>query len=66
LIYSEQFDALPEEAKSAVYQRLWDVLNGRDSAKRYSVLSPDDRTAIIEILRDTKRDLPSYWLVGSG
>jgi hypothetical protein len=66
LIYSDQFESMPEPAKSAVYQRLWDVLNGRDTAKRYSVLSPEDRTAIIEILRDTKKDLPSYWLVGSG
>jgi hypothetical protein len=66
LIYSEPFDALPDAAKSAVYQRLWDVLNGRDTAAVYNVLSPEDRTAIIEILRDTKKDLPSYWLVGSG
>jgi len=66
LIYSEPFDALPEAAKAAIYLRLWDVLNGRTTDKRYGVLSADDRTAIIEILRDTKKDLPSYWLVGSG
>ncbi len=66
LIYSEPFNALPIAAKDAVYQRMWDVLNGRDAAARYSVLSTEDRTAIIEILRDTKKDLPSYWLVGSG
>jgi hypothetical protein len=66
LIYSEAFDALPAEAKDAVYQRMWEVLNGRATDARYSVLSADDRTAIIEILRDTKKDLPSYWLVGSG
>jgi hypothetical protein len=66
LIYSDSFDALPDAAKSAIYQRLWDVLNGRDKATRYSVLSSEDRTAIMEILRDTKKDLPSYWMVGSG
>ena len=66
LIYSEAFDALPAEAKDAVYQRMWEVLNGRATDARYSVLSADDRTAIIEILRDTKKDLPSYWMVGSG
>jgi len=49
-----------------VYQRMWDVLNGRAREARYGVLSAADRTAIIEILRDTKKDLPSYWLVGSG
>ena len=66
LIYSEAFDALPADAKDAVYQRLWQVLNGRATDPRYSALSADDRTAIIEVLRDTKKDLPSYWLVGSG
>ena len=66
LIYSEAFDALPAEAKDAVYQRLWQVLNGHATDARYSALSADDRTAIIEILRDTKKDLPSYWMVGSG
>src|SRR4030095_1700940 len=34
LIYSEPFDALPAAAKSAVYQRLWDVLNGRGTDDR--------------------------------
>ena len=66
LIYSEAFDALPAEAKDAVYQRMWQVLNGRATDARYSALSADDRTAIIEILRDTKKDLPPYWMVGSG
>ena len=66
LIYSEPFNAMPDAARDAVYQRMWDVLNGRDAAARYSVLSTEDRTAIIEILRDTKKDLPSYWMVGSG
>jgi len=66
LIYSEAFDALPADAKDAVYQRMWQVLNGNATDARYSALSADDRTAIIEVLRDTKKDLPSYWLVGSG
>ena len=64
-IYSEPFDALPAAAKTAVYQRLWEVLSGRDTAKRYNVLSTADRAAIIDILRDTKKDLPAYWSAGS-
>jgi len=64
-IYSEPFDALPPTAKAAVYQRLWEVLSGRDTAKRYSVLSASDRAAIIDILRETKKDLPAYWSTGS-
>ena len=66
MIYSAPFDALPEAAKAAVYQRLWDVLSGRVSDARYRVLSAEDRTAIIEILRDTKKDLPAYWAAVSG
>ena len=64
-IYSEPFDNLPASAKSAVYQRLWDVLSGKDKDQRYNVLSAADRTAIIEILRETKKDLPAYWFPGS-
>jgi hypothetical protein len=63
LIYSEPFDGLPANAKAAIYQRLWNVLNGQVTDERYRILTSDDRTAIIEILRDTKKDLPSYWLV---
>ena len=66
LIYSEPFDALPAAAKAAVYQRMWDVLNGRVSDARYNSLSAADRTAIMEILRDTKKDLPDYWAAVSG
>jgi hypothetical protein len=65
MIYSEPFDALPATAKAAIYERLWEVLSGRDTAPRYHVLSADDRTAIVEILRDTKKDLPTYWFAGS-
>jgi hypothetical protein len=66
LIYSEPFDGLPATAKAAVYQRLWNVLNGQVSGDRYDSLSAADRTAVIEILRDTKTDLPSYWMVPAG
>jgi hypothetical protein len=65
LIYSEPFDALPATAKAATYERMWEVLSGRDTAPRYNVLSAADRNAIVEILRDTKKDLPSYWFSGS-
>jgi hypothetical protein len=61
LIYSAQFDALPAAAKAAVYARMWEVLSGRESAARYSVLTEADRRAILEILRETKRDLPTYF-----
>jgi len=62
LIYSPAFDALPPRAKDPIYKRLWDVLSGEERDPRYqTALSRADRHAIIEILRDTKKDLPSYF-----
>jgi hypothetical protein len=61
MIYSPAFDALPATARDAVYQRLWAVLSGRESAKPYQRLSLADRQAIVEILRETKKDLPAYF-----
>jgi hypothetical protein len=40
---------------------LWEVLSGKDTSKEYAHLSKGDRAAVIEILRDTKKDLPEYW-----
>jgi hypothetical protein len=61
MIYSPAFDALPGEAKDAVYRRLWQVLTGDVQAPRYQRLSAQNRQAIIEIVRDTKRDLPTFF-----
>lgn len=61
LIHSRAFDSLPAEAKGHIYRRLWEILNDRDTAKSPIRLAPEDRAAILEILRATKRDLPDYW-----
>jgi hypothetical protein len=61
MIQTEAFAHLPARAKDAVYQRLWSVLSGRDSAAKYSHLTASDRRAIVEILRDTKSDLPAIF-----
>jgi hypothetical protein len=61
MIYSAAFDALPNEAKDAVYRRLWQILSGEETAPRYARLSPADRQAIVQIVRETKRDLPAYF-----
>ena len=58
MIYTETFDALPAAAKASVYERLWDVLSGKETDKLYSALSLADRRAVIEILRETKSGLP--------
>ena len=60
MIYSDAFAALPDTARNAVYARLWEVLSGKDSAPRYAKLAAD-RQAIVDILRDTKKDLPSVF-----
>jgi hypothetical protein len=61
LIYTEAFDALLPAAKEAVYARMWRILSGAETDRRYARLKPADRTAIIDILRDTKSDLPAYF-----
>ena len=62
LIYSPAFDALPPGAKDPIYRRLWQVLSGQERDARYhSALSLADRQSIVEILRDTKKDLPRYF-----
>jgi len=65
LIYSEAFDALPAPLKEKIYGRLWEILSGKESTKEYAHLSPETRKAIIEILAETKKDLPAYWKPGS-
>jgi hypothetical protein len=62
LIYSPAFDALPAAAKEPIYRRLWQVLSGEERDPRYlAALSLSDRQAIVEILRDTKKDLPAFF-----
>lgn len=48
MIYSAQFNALPDGIRSRIYRRLFDRLRERSRET-------------IEILRDTKPDLPEYW-----
>jgi hypothetical protein len=59
MIYTDAFDALPAAAKEAVYSRLGQILSGGETAPRYRGLSAADRRAILQILRDTKKDLPA-------
>jgi hypothetical protein len=61
MIYSEAFDSMPAVVKDRVYHRLWDVLSGKDTSPKFANLSADDRKAILEILRATKKDLPAYF-----
>ena len=61
MIYSAAFDRLPGPAKESIYRRMWDVLGGSARSGRYAALPAAERAAIVEILRETKKDLPSYY-----
>ena len=64
LIYSEAFDRLPEQMKAHLYQRLWEILTGKDKTAEFASLTPETRQAIVEIVRETKPGLPDYWKSG--
>ena len=61
LIYSAEFDALPELMKEYVYRRMHEMLTGRDASEDFAHLTDADRTAILEILAATKPNLPANW-----
>ncbi len=56
LIYSNGFDYLIPSVKQYVYNRLIQILTGRDTSPAFSSLSPSERQAILEILKATKPD----------
>jgi hypothetical protein len=61
LVYSEAFDSIPEPAKTYVYDRLLEVLTGQDKSGEFDAVSLADRQAILEILLETKHNLPKAW-----
>jgi hypothetical protein len=61
MIYTGAFDALPPATLAIVYERMWAILSGKVTDAEYAKVSAADRRAIIEILRETKKNLPAYW-----
>ena len=61
MVYSRAFDALPEAVRARIYRRLYDVLTGKEPGAKFERLSGSDRRAILDILGETKSDLPAYW-----
>ena len=59
MIYSASFQGLPDSQKATIGTRLKDVLSGKDRSPDFAHLSSSDRTAILEILHDTK-PLPGF------
>ncbi len=64
LIYTDAFDAIPKPALDYLYRRLWLVLTGQAQEREFAALSAADRKAILEILRETKQNLPDYFQKG--
>ena len=54
LIYSKSFDAMPAELKTYVLRRFREVLTNQDTSADFQHLSAEDRTAILQILKETK------------
>jgi len=61
MIYSDAFEALPADVKDAAYKRMWKILSGDEKGAKYARLTLVDRRAVVEILRETKKDLPGYF-----
>jgi hypothetical protein len=45
---------MPADLKEYVHRRIREVLTGEDKSSDFQHISQDDRTAILEILHDTK------------
>ena len=65
MVYSDLFDGLPSPISERVYRRLYEVLTSKDVNQKFGGPSAVDRRAILEILLDTKPNLPPYWTGGS-
>jgi hypothetical protein len=61
MVYSDLFDGLPAPISERVYRRLYDVLTVRETGGKYGALPAAERQTLLEILIDTKPNLPDYW-----
>jgi len=66
MIYSEEFDSLPALPAESIYRKLYDVLTGKTQREEFKRVTPEDRRAVLEILRETKPNLPAYWSATAG
>jgi hypothetical protein len=61
MIYSPAFDGLPPDERAAIYRRMWRILSGEERGGKYARLSPSDREAVVEILRETKPEVRDFF-----
>jgi hypothetical protein len=62
MIYSPSFEHMPPMLRGAIYDRLHQILTAQTPVKGFEHLGAEERTRIVEILRETKKDLPAKWL----
>jgi hypothetical protein len=60
LIYSRAFDALPQEMKTYLWQRLDQILAGADHSPTYQAMNAEDCQAVKAILRETRPDFAAW------
>lgn len=62
MIYTRSFDGLSDSLKAQIYRSLHRVLtNDSVDNEKYAHLTLEDRRTVLEILRETKTDLPNYF-----
>ena len=62
MIYSPTFDHLPPMLKGAIYRRIHEILTAKKPVEGFDHLEKDEKRRILEILHETKTDLPAGWL----
>lgn len=66
LIYSEAFESMPTVMRDLLLERLYAILTNQDPDPQFAKIAAADRQAILEILRETKPNLPEYWRKTNG
>ena len=54
MVYSAQFEALPDGVRERIWRGVYDVLEGKNPSPKFAHLTKEDRRAILEILHDTR------------
>ena len=54
------FDSLPQPMKNYLWGRLEQILTGKDKSATYATLKPEERQALLEILRETKLEFATW------
>lgn len=61
MIYSDAFEFLPIKLKNEIFQQMYDALQPYSGSPLTNHMSQSEKKRIIQILRDTKSDIPDYW-----